>query len=273
MLIKFKPTTPGLRGTVLVSKKGLSKEKPHKPLVKKHTSTGGRNNQGRITSRRMGGGVKRKYRLIDFKRNKTDMHAEVIRNEYDPNRTAFISLLKYDDGELRYIIAPKNINIGDKLVSGENVEIKNGNSLPLKNIPVGTNIHNIELKPGAGAQLIRSAGSSAQIVSKELPYVQIKLISGEIRHLNRNSRATIGEVSNSDQKNIKLGKAGRKRYLGFRPKVRGVVMNPVDHPHGGGEGRTSGGRNPVTPWGVSTKGKKTRKNKKTSVFIIKRRKK
>ncbi len=273
MLNKFKPVTPGLRGTVLVSKKHLSKKDPVKFLTQPLTSSGGRNNQGRITSRRMGGGVKRKYRIIDFKRNKIDMKAEVIRNEYDPNRSAFISLVKYDDGELRYIIAPKNINIGDKIESSETAEIKSGNCLPLKNIPVGTSIHNIELKPGAGAQLVRSAGSSAQIVSKEPPYVQVKLISGEIRHINKNSKATIGEVSNSDQKNIKLGKAGRKRYLGFRPKVRGVVMNPVDHPHGGGEGRTSGGRNPVTPWGVSTKGKKTRKNKKTSVFIIKRRKK
>ena len=273
MLNKFKPVTPGLRGTVLVSKKHLSNEKPVKSLTKSLSSTGGRNNQGRITSRRMGGGVKRKYRIIDFKRNKTDITAEVIRNEYDPNRSSFISLIKYDDGELSYIISPKNIKEGDKLISGENVEIKNGNCLPLKNIPLGITIHNIELKPGAGAQLVRSAGSSAQIVSKEPPYVQIKLVSGEIRHINKESRATIGEVSNPDQKNIKLGKAGRKRYLGFRPKVRGVVMNPVDHPHGGGEGRTSGGRNPVTPWGVSTKGKKTRNNKKTNVFIIKRRKK
>ncbi len=273
MLNKYKPVTPGMRGTVLVSKKHLSTEKPVKYLTKSLHSTGGRNNQGKITSRRMGGGVKRKYRMIDFKRNKNDIFAEVVRNEYDPNRSAFISLLKYDDGEMRYIICPKNLKLGDKLISGDNVEIKIGNSLPLKNIPVGTNIHNIELKPGAGAQMVRSAGSSAQIVSKELPYVQVKLISGEIRHFNRNSKATIGEVSNSDQKNVKLGKAGRKRYLGFRPKVRGVVMNPVDHPHGGGEGRTSGGRNPVTPWGVSTKGKKTRKNKKTNVFIIKRRKK
>ena len=273
MLIKSKPVTPGSRGTVLISKKHLSKEKPVKNLTKPIISTGGRNNQGRITSRRMGGGVKRKYRIIDFKRNKLDLTAEVIRNEYDPNRSAFISLLKYEDGELRYIISPKNLNIGDKIISGTNVEIKNGNCMPLKNIPVGTSIHNIELKPGAGAQLIRSAGSTAQIVSKEDPYVQIKLVSGEIRHINKESKATIGEVSNPDQKNMKLGKAGRKRYLGYRPKVRGVVMNPVDHPHGGGEGRTSGGRNPVTPWGVSTKGKKTRKNKKTNSFIIKRRKK
>ncbi len=273
MLIKFKPVTPGLRGTVLVSKKHLSKDKPVKSLLKPLKSTGGRNNQGRITSRRMGGGVKRKYRLIDFKRSKVDIAAEVIRNEYDPNRSAFISLIKYEDGDLSYIISPKNLKLGQKIISGDNVEIKNGNCLPIKNIPVGINIHNIELKPGAGAQLVRSAGSSAQIVSKEEPYVQVKLISGEIRHINKNSRATVGEVSNQDQKNIKLGKAGRKRYLGFRPKVRGVVMNPVDHPHGGGEGRTSGGRNPVTPWGVATKGKKTRNNKKSNVFIIKRRKK
>ena len=273
MLNKFKPVTPGLRGTVLVSKKHLSKEPPVKSLTKPVVSSGGRNNQGRITSRRMGGGVKRKYRIIDFKRNKLDISAEVMRNEYDPNRSAFISLIKYDDGELSYIISPKDLKIGEKIISGENVEIKNGNSLPLRNIPIGTNIHNIELKPGAGAQLVRSAGSSAQIVSKEQPYVQVKLVSGEIRHINKNSKATIGEVSNSDQKNIKLGKAGRNRYLGSRPKVRGVVMNPVDHPHGGGEGRTSGGRHPVTPWGVSTKGKKTRSNKKTNTFIIRRRKK
>ena len=273
MLNKFKPVTPSLRGTVLVSKKHLSNDKPVKSLIKPLKSTGGRNNQGKITSRRMGGGVKRKYRLIDFKRNKIDVPGEVVRNEYDPNRSAFISLLRYDDGELRYIISPKNIKLGEKLISGNEVEIKNGNCLPIKNIPVGTSIHNIELKPGAGGQLVRSAGSSAQIVSKEAPFVQVKLVSGEIRHINKNSKATIGEVSNPDQKNVKLGKAGRKRYLGFRPKVRGVVMNPVDHPHGGGEGRTSGGRNPVTPWGVSTKGKKTRNNKKTNVYIIKRRKK
>ncbi len=272
MLIKFKPTTPGLRGTVLVSKKELSKDKPYKHLTKKLNSTGGRNNQGKITSRRMGGGVKRKYRTIDFKRSKTNINAEIIRIEYDPNRSAFISLIKYEDGEHNYIISPKNIKVGEKIISGENVAIKNGNCLPINNIPVGTNIHNVELKPGAGAQLIRSAGTSAQIVSKEEPYVQIKLISGEIRHINKNCKATIGEVSNADQKNIKLGKAGRKRYLGFRPKVRGVVMNPVDHPHGGGEGRTSGGRHPVTPWGMPTKGYKNRKNKRTSKFIVKRRK-
>jgi large subunit ribosomal protein L2 len=273
MLIKLKPNTPGQRGTVLVSKKHLSKDKPYKTLTKSKHSTGGRNNQGRITSRRMGGGVKRKYRIIDFKRNKFDINAEVIRNEYDPNRSSFISLIKYEDGEFRYILSPKNISVGDKVSSGMNVEIKDGNCLPLKNIPIGTYVHNIELKPGAGGQLVRSAGTSAQIVSKEDIYVQIKLVSGEIRMINKNSMATVGVLSNPDNKNIKLGKAGRKRYLGCRPKVRGVVMNPVDHPHGGGEGRTSGGRHPVTPWGVSTKGKKTRSNKKTNTFIIRRRKK
>ena len=273
MLIKLKPNTPGQRGTVLVSKKHLSKEKPFKTLTKAQKSTGGRNNQGRITSRRMGGGAKRKYRVIDYKRNKFDISAEIIRNEYDPNRSTFISLVKYDDGEFRYILCPQKVNVGDKIVSGDKVEIKEGNCLPLKNIPVGTNIHNIELKPGAGGQLVRSAGTSAQIISKDESFAQIKLVSGEIRQVNVNSLATIGILSNPDQKNIKLGKAGRKRYLGFRPKVRGVVMNPVDHPHGGGEGRTSGGRHPSTPWGVSTKGKKTRRNKRTNVFIIKRRKK
>ncbi len=269
----LKPTTPGQRGTVLVTKNHLWKQGPYKALTKSQHSTGGRNNQGRITSRRMGGGVKRKYRLIDFKRNKFDIAAEIIRNEYDPNRSAFISLLKYDDGEYKYILSPQKIKVGDKVMSGENVEIKEGNCLPLRNIPVGTNVHNVELKPGAGGQVARSAGTSVQIVSKEDIYVQLKLISGEIRLVNKNCLATIGIVSNPDNKNIKLGKAGRKRYLGFRPKVRGVVMNPVDHPHGGGEGRTSGGRHPVTPWGQSTKGKKTRTNKKTNVFILKRKKK
>ncbi|MBI04719.1 MAG: 50S ribosomal protein L2 [Pelagibacteraceae bacterium] len=273
MLNKLKPITPGQRGTVLVSKKHLSKQSPYKPLTKPYKSTGGRNNQGKITSRRMGGGVKRKYRLIDFKRNKFDISGEVIRNEYDPNRSSFISLIKYEDGEYRYILSPKNLKTGDKIISSNKAEIKDGNCLQLKNIPIGTNVHNIELKPGAGGQLVRSGGTSAQIISREETYVQLKLVSGEIRMINKNSLATIGVLSNPDQKNVKLGKAGRKRYLGFRPKVRGVVMNPVDHPHGGGEGRTSGGRHPVTPWGVSTKGKKTRKNKSTDVFIIKRRKK
>ena len=269
----LKPTTPGQRGTVLVSKSHLWKGAPYKALLQPQHSTGGRNNQGRITSRRMGGGVKRKYRVIDFKRNKFDMSAEVIRNEYDPNRSAFISLIKYEDGVYNYIISPQKLEVGHKVISSETAEIKEGNCLPLKKIPVGTNVHNIELKPGAGGQMARSAGTSVQIISKEDLYVQLKLVSGEIRLVNKNCLATIGIVSNADNKNTKLGKAGRKRYLGFRPKVRGVVMNPVDHPHGGGEGRTSGGRHPVTPWGKPTKGKKTRHNKKTNVFILKRRKK
>ena len=269
----LKPTTPGQRGTVLVSKSHLSKSKPYKSLLKPQKSTGGRNNQGRITSRRMGGGVKRKYRLVDFKRNKFDINGEVIRNEYDPNRSAFISLIKYEDGEYRYILSPQKMNVGASIISSENADIKEGNCLLLKNIPIGTSVHNIEMKPGAGGQLARSAGTSAQIISKEDLYVQLRLSSGEIRLVNKNCLATIGIVSNPDNKNIKLGKAGRKRFLGFRPKVRGVVMNPVDHPHGGGEGRTSGGRHPVTPWGQSTKGLKTRTNKKTKVFIVKRRKK
>ncbi len=269
----LKPTTPGQRGTVLVDKSKLWRGSSLKQLTIKYNSTGGRNNQGKITSRRMGGGVKRKYRIIDFKRNKFEIEGEVIRNEYDPNRSSFISLIKYSDGEYRYILSPQKISIGDKVLSSQNAEIKEGNCLPIKDIPLGTSIHNIEIKPGAGGQLVRSAGTSAQIISKEEIFVQIKLISGEIRLINKNCLATIGSVSNADNKNQKLGKAGRKRYLGFRPKVRGVVMNPVDHPHGGGEGRTSGGRHPVTPWGKSTKGKKTRKIKKTNVFILKRRKK
>ena len=267
----LKPTTPGQRGTVLVNKSKLWKGKPLKSLTKKTTSTGGRNNQGRITSRRMGGGVKRKYRVIDFKRNKFDISGKVERNEYDPNRSAFISLIKYDDGEYRYILAPQKMTIGDKILSSSNAEIKEGNCLPIKNIPLGTSIHNVELKPGAGGQLARSAGSSVQIVSKESVFVQIKLVSGEIRFVNKECLATVGVVSNPDNKNVKLGKAGRKRKLGFRPKVRGVVMNPVDHPHGGGEGRTSGGRHPVTPWGKPTKGAKTRKRKDTDKYIIKRK--
>ncbi len=274
-LKNLKPTTPGQRGTVLIDKSNLWKGNPLKSLVSKHKSTGGRNNQGRITSRRMGGGAKRKYRIIDFKRNKFDMEGEVTRIEYDPNRSSFISLIKYSDGEFRYIISPQNLSVGKKIISSNSAEIdiEIGNCLPLKNIPNGTNIHNVEIKPGAGGQLARSAGTSVQIVTKEEVFVQIKQASGEIRLINKDCLATIGVVSNADNKNIKLGKAGRKRHLGFRPKVRGVVMNPVDHPHGGGEGRTSGGRHPVTPWGKSTKGKKTRNNKKTNVYILKRRKK
>ena len=269
----FKPTTPSQRGTVLVDKSDLWKGKPMKSLVAQLTSTGGRNNQGRITSRRMGGGAKRRYRIIDFKRNKFGVEGVVMRNEYDPNRSAFISLIKYNDGEHRYILAPQNLAIGSKIISDEKADITDGNCLPIKNIPVGTNIHNIALKPGSGGQIARSAGTYAQIISKDRIYAQVRLSSREIRLININCLATIGMMSNSDNKNIKLGKAGRKRNLGFRPKVRGVVMNPVDHPHGGGEGRSSGGRHPVTPWGKSTKGKKTRNNKRTNVYILKKRKK
>ena len=274
MTLKYlKPTTPSQRGTVLVNKSHLWKGKPLKSIVAQLNSTGGRNNQGRITSRRMGGGAKRKYRIIDFKRNKFGIEGEVIRNEYDPNRSAFISFIKYNDGEFRYILSPQNLSIGDKIISDEKADIIDGNCLPIKNIPVGTNIHNIELKPGSGGQIARSAGTYAQVMSKDTVFAQIRLSSKEIRLINNNCLATIGIISNADNKNIKLGKAGRKRNLGFRPKVRGVVMNPVDHPHGGGEGRTSGGRHPVTPWGKPTKGKKTRNNKRTDVFILKRRKK
>ena len=269
----FRPYTSTRRHAVLTNKEHVWKWSSEKSLTKKYNSKAGRNNSGRITSRHRGGGHKKKYRIIDFKRNKFDMLAEVIRIEYDPNRSAFISLIKYEDGEFRYIILPQKIKIGDKVISSETAEIKEGNCLPLKNIPIGTSVHNIELKVGAGGQLARSAGSSVKIVAKEDLYVQARLSSGEIRLINKNCLATVGVVSNADNKNIKLGKAGRKRYLGFRPKVRGVVMNPVDHPHGGGEGITSGGRHPVTPWGKATKGKKTRTNKKTNVFILKRRKK
>ena len=273
MTLKYlKPTTPSQRGTVLIDKSELWKGKPMKTLVKKLNSTGGRNNQGRITSRHKGGGAKHKYRIIDFKRNKFGIEGEVVRNEYDPNRSAFISLIKYKDGEYRYILATQNLNIGSKILSDEKAEIAEGNCLPIKNILEGTYIHNIEIKPGSGGQLARSAGTYAQLISKDITFAQIRLSSGEIRLINNNCLATIGIVSNSDNQNVKLGKAGRKRNLGFRPKVRGVVMNPIDHPHGGGEGRTSGGRNPVTPWGQPTKGYKTRNNKRTNVFILKRRK-
>ncbi|MBI28430.1 MAG: 50S ribosomal protein L2 [Pelagibacteraceae bacterium] len=273
MALKFlKPSTTSQRGTVLIDRRELWKGKPYKPLVKGLKSSSGRNNQGKITSRRMGSGVKRNFRTIDFKRNKFDIVGKIERIEYDPYRSAFIALVKYNDGEFRYIIAPQNISAGNEIISAEKAEIKIGNCLPLKNIPLGTNIHNIEMKKGKGGQLARSAGTYAQISSKSVFDVQVKLASGEVRLVNADCLATIGTVSNPDNKNIKLGKAGRKRHLGYRPKVRGVVMNPVDHPHGGGEGRTSGGRHPVSPTGVPTKGKKTRKNKKTNKMIIKRRK-
>jgi len=268
---QLKPVTPGSRFASRPDFADLTTDKPEKRLTRALRKTGGRNNTGRITIRHRGGGHKRRYRLIDFKRNKFDIPGKVATIEYDPNRSSFISLVKYEDGEYRYILSPKTIKVGDKIVSGDNVEIKDGNTLPLKNIPVGSNVHNIEMKPGAGGQLVRSAGTSAQLISKEEVNVQIKLVSGEIRLINRNSLATIGVLSNPDNKNTKLGKAGRNRYLGNRPKVRGVVMNPVDHPHGGGEGKSSGGRHPVTPWGKPTKGAKTRKRKDTNKYILKRR--
>ena len=270
-LKKYKPNTPGTRGLTLIQKKGLWTGKPVKSLTTGISKKGGRNNTGRITMRRKGGGHKVKYRVIDFKRNKKDIEAEVQRIEYDPNRSCYIALIKYSDNQHSYVLAPKEIKIGDKIISGEKKEIRVGNCMPLCDIPVGIDIHNVELKPGFGGQLARSAGASTQIVGKSEGYVAVKLPSGEQRKVREECRATIGVLSNIDKKNQKLGKAGRKRWLGVRPSVRGVAMNPVDHPHGGGEGKTSGGRDPVTPWGKPTKGKKTRNNKRTDKFIIKRK--
>ena len=269
-LKKFRPNTPGTRGLTLVDKKGLWTGKPVKSLTAGLSKKGGRNNTGRITMRRKGGGHKAKYRIIDFKRNNTES-ATVDRIEYDPNRSSYIALITYTDGTKSYILAPKDLKAGDQVISGEKKEIRIGNSMPMSDIPVGIDIHNIELKIGSGAQLARSAGSSTQIVGKSDGYVAIKLPSGEQRKVREECRATIGVLSNIDKKNQKLGKAGRKRWLGVRPSVRGVAMNPIDHPHGGGEGKTSGGRDPVTPWGKPTKGKKTRNNKRTDKFIIKRK--
>ena len=269
-LKKFRPNTPGTRGLTLVDKKGLWTGKPVKSLTAGLSKKGGRNNTGRITMRRKGGGHKAKYRIIDFKRNNTE-GATVDRIEYDPNRSSYIALITYTDGTKSYILAPKDLKAGDQIISGEKKEIRIGNCMPMSDIPVGIDIHNIELKIGSGAQLARSAGSSTQIVGKSDGYVAIKLPSGEQRKVREECRATIGVLSNIDKKNQKLGKAGRKRWLGVRPSVRGVAMNPIDHPHGGGEGKTSGGRDPVTPWGKPTKGKKTRNNKRTDKFIIKRK--
>ena len=246
-LKQFKPTTPGRRGLVLIKRDGLWKGKPEKSLTEGLRKKGGRNNTGQITARRRGGGHKRRYRTIDFRRSKFDVVGTVERLEYDPNRTAFIALINYEDGERQYIIAPQRLAIGDKVISGEQVDIKPGNAMPMKNIPVGTIIHNIEMKPGKGAQMARSAGTYVQLIGKDQGYVQLRLSSGELRMVRGECMATIGAVSNPDQQNIKLGKAGRNRWLGKRPSVRGVAMNPIDHPHGGGEGRTSGGRHPVTP--------------------------
>ena len=267
----YNPTTPGRRGLVLVDRAGLWKGKPEKSLTEGLRNKGGRNNNGRITARRRGGGHKRRYRIIDFKRLKHDIEATVLRLEYDPNRTAFIALIKYADGELSYILAPQRLREGDKIISGDTVDIKPGNAMPMQNIPVGTIIHNVEMKVGKGGQIARSAGTYAQIIGKDQGYAQLRLNSGELRMVRAECMATVGAVSNPDQQNIKLGKAGRKRWLGKRPSVRGVAMNPIDHPHGGGEGRTSGGRHPVTPWGKPTKGKRTRSNKKTDRLIMRRR--
>lgn len=268
----FKPVTPSLRGTVLIDRKELWKGKPVKTLTEGKNKTGGRNNNGRITSRFIGGGHKQSYRYVDFKRRKYDMPATVERLEYDPNRTAFIALIKYEDGELSYILAPQRLKVGDVVVAGQRVDVKPGNAMPLAAIPVGTIIHNIELKEGAGGKLVRSAGTYAQLVGKDAGYAQIKLQSNELRLVRGECMATVGAVSNPDNMNQHFGKAGRSRWLGRRPHNRGVVMNPVDHPHGGGEGRTSGGRHPVTPWGKPTKGYKTRVNKRTDSLIIRRRK-
>jgi large subunit ribosomal protein L2 len=270
-LKSFKPTTPSQRQLVIVDRSDLWKGKPEKSLTEGLRSQGGRNSTGRITVRFRGGGHKRRYRLIDFKRNKLDVTATVERLEYDPNRSAFIALVRYEDGQLSYILAPQRLAAGDQIVAGQKADIKPGNALPLKNIPVGTIVHNVEMKAGKGGQMARSAGTYVQLVGKDQGYAQIRLSSGELRMVRGECMATIGAVSNPDQQNVNLGKAGRSRWLGRRPHVRGVAMNPVDHPHGGGEGRTSGGRHPVTPWGKPTKGKKTRNNKKTDQLIMRRR--
>jgi large subunit ribosomal protein L2 len=266
-LKKYKPTTPSQRGLVLIDRAGLHKGAPIKALTEGKSKSGGRNNNGRTTIRFRGGGHKQSYRVIDFKRRKFET-AKVERIEYDPNRTAFIALLKYDDGELSYILAPQRLAVGDSVVSGEYVDVKPGNAMPLANIPVGTIVHNVEMKIGKGGQIARSAGTYAQIVGRDGEYVILRLNSGEQRLIHGRCIGSIGAVSNPDKMNTSVGKAGRSRWLGRRPHNRGVTMNPVDHPHGGGEGRTSGGRHPVTPWGKNTKGMKTRKNKATNKFIL-----
>ncbi|MDY7117484.1 50S ribosomal protein L2 [Halomonas sp. SSL-5] len=271
-IVKTKPTSAGRRHLVKVVNDELYKGAPHAPLLEKQSRSGGRNNNGRITTRHVGGGHRQHYRIIDFKRTKDGVPAIVERLEYDPNRSANIALLKYLDGERRYIIAPKGVSAGDRLESGVNAAIKKGNALPLRNIPLGSTVHCIELKPGKGAQIARSAGTSAQLVAREGNYATLRLRSGEMRKVLSECRATLGEVGNSEHSLRQLGKAGAKRWKGVRPTVRGVAMNPVDHPHGGGEGRTSGGRHPVSPWGVPTKGHKTRKNKRTDKLIVRRRK-
>jgi large subunit ribosomal protein L2 len=270
-VVKAKPTSPGRRFVVKVVDPELHKGAPYKPLLSSQTRKGGRNNTGRITTRHQGGGHKQHYRIVDFKRIKDGIPAQVERLEYDPNRTANIALLKYSDGERRYIIAPRGVSAGDTLMSGSAAPIRAGNAMPLRNVPVGSVVHCVELKPGRGAQLARSAGASVQLVAREGTYATLRLRSGEMRRVLSECRATLGEVGNSEHSLRSLGKAGAKRWRGVRPTVRGVAMNPVDHPHGGGEGKTSGGRHPVTPWGVPTKGYKTRKNKRTDKLIVRRR--
>ena len=270
-LKSYKPTTPGQRGLVLIDRSELWKGRPVKALTEGLNKTGGRNNTGRITTRHKGGGAKRLYRIVDFKRSKHDVVANVIRIEYDPNRTAFIALLQYHDGEQAYIIAPQRLAVGDKVIAGAKVDVKPGNAMPFSGMPIGTIVHNVELKPGKGGQIARSAGTYAQFVGRDGGYAQLRLSSGELRLVRQECMATIGAVSNADHSNQNFGKAGRMRHLGVRPTVRGVAMNPIDHPHGGGEGRTSGGRHPVTPWGKPTKGKKTRTNKATDKYILRSR--
>ena len=270
---KFRPTTPTRRFTTLVKRDDITKQQPEKSLVRGKQRTGGRNSTGRVTSRFIGGGAKQAYRVIDFKRDKFGIPAKVAAIEYDPNRSARIALVHYADGEKRYILQPDGLKLGQRVVSGPEADILVGNALPLKNIPPGTTIHNVELKPGKGAQMVRSAGGAAQLVAKEGDYALVKLPSGETRKVAQDCMATIGQVGNTDHENVTIGKAGRMRWLGRRPVNRGVVMNPVDHPHGGGEGKTSGGRHPVTPWGQPTRGYKTRNNKRTDAFIVSRRSK
>ncbi|CAM4091093.1 50S ribosomal protein L2 [Palleronia rufa] len=267
-LKSYKPTTPGQRGLVLIDRSELWKGRPVKALTEGLSQHGGRNNTGRITMRRRGGGAKRLYRIVDFKRTKHDVEAVVVRIEYDPNRTAFIALIQYADGEQRYILAPQRLTVGDKIVSGARVDVKPGNAMPFSGMPIGTIVHNIELKPGKGGQIARAAGTYAQFVGRDGGYAQIRLSSGELRLVRQECMATVGAVSNPDNSNQNIGKAGRNRHNGIRPSVRGVVMNPVDHPHGGGEGRTSGGRHPVTPWGKPTKGARTRNTNKASQKLI-----
>jgi large subunit ribosomal protein L2 len=267
----YNPTSPGRRQLILVDRSELWKGKPVKTLTEGLTEKAGRNNHGRITARRRGGGHKRSYRLVDFKRLRKDAPATVERLEYDPNRTAFIALIKYDDGELSYILAPQRLSVGDKVISGDRVDVKPGNAMPLANMPIGTIVHNIEMKPGHGGQMARAAGCYAQLAGRDAGYALLKLSSGETRMVRSDCMATVGAVSNPINSNINLGKAGRKRWMGKRPSVRGVAMNPIDHPHGGGEGRTSGGRHPVTPWGKGTKGTRTRTNSSTDKYIVRSR--